>query len=102
MVHVGGAVGGYIYIKILFGREVVWDILPGFKGRQKSSSYKVPSGWSYKEKGSSSSDSGGGRVTQKELDQLLDKISVSGINSLSESEMEILRRAREQMQNQGR
>ena len=33
----------------------------------------------------------------KELDQILDKISHTGINSLSEAEMGILKKAREQM-----
>ena len=39
----------------------------------------------------------GGTVTRAELDRILDKISRTGINSLSESEMETLRKAREQM-----
>ena len=38
-----------------------------------------------------------GRVTQQELDNLLDKISREGINSLSEEEMKRLELAREQM-----
>ena len=97
IVHLGGALAGYLYIKIKFRKEIVWDILPDFNVKQKSSSCRVPSGWSV---GESSSDSGS-RVTQNELDQLLDKISLSGINSLSEDEIEALRRAREQMQ-QGR
>jgi hypothetical protein len=41
-------------------------------------------------------------VTQVELDRLLDKISVGGINSLSEEELARLRLAREQMKRQGR
>lgn len=96
VVHLGGALGGYLYIHFLFGREASWDILPSFK--QKNSAYKAPSGWDFK---SNSSTGANERVTQKELDRLLDKISTSGINSLSEDEMETLRRAREQMQ-QGR
>lgn len=98
IVHLGGALGGYLYIKIIFGRQVAWDILPSFKGRKKSASCRVPDGWTASSSDSGSSD--GGKVTQKELDQLLDKISVSGINSLSEEEMDALRRAREQMQQQ--
>lgn len=97
VVHLGGALGGYLYIRFLFGREVAWDILPSFKG--KSNPYRAPAGWDF----TGSTGSSGSAVTQKELDRLLDKISNSGINSLSEEEMETLRRAREQMQqNRGR
>lgn len=98
IVHLGGALGGYIYIKILFGKQVAWDILPNFKSQKSNSSYRVPKDWSLtNDKGSSE-----GKVSQHELDRLLDKISVSGINSLSEEEMNTLRRAREQMQQRGR
>ena len=96
IVHLGGALGGYIYIKILFGREVSWDFLPKFKSGGKSSSSRMPDGWSFTGNKSSS----GERVSQQELDRLLDKISISGINSLSEDEMDTLRQAREQMQQQ--
>ena len=69
-------------------------------GRERSSG-KIPRGWSF---GSSSDDRKNpnreprsGRVTQQELDDLLDKISREGINSLSEEEMKRLELAREQM-----
>ena len=39
----------------------------------------------------------GGRVSPRELDALLDKISREGINSLSEYELARLRQAREEM-----
>ena len=38
-----------------------------------------------------------GRVTSAELDELLDKVSRYGINSLSEHELARLRQAREEM-----
>ena len=97
IVHLGGALGGYIYIRLLFSKEISWDIFP--RSKHKKSSYRVPSGW---DTVGNSSDSGS-QVTQSELDHMLDKISNSGINSLSEEEMEKLRSAREQMQqNRGR
>lgn len=92
IVHLGGALGGYLYIKFKFGSQVAWDILPGVSRRRSSNPlYRVPRDWSIKT--GSSEDT----VTQKELDCLLDKISASGINSLTDEEMEKLRRAREQM-----
>lgn len=95
LVHIGGAVGGFLYIRTLFRQQIAWGILPGFKKNKHSSSYEVSSGWSM-----GSTNGSDNRVTQKELDRLLDKISVSGINSLSAEEEDTLRRAREQMQSQ--
>ena len=40
------------------------------------------------------------KVSQAELDRILDKMSLSGINSLTEAEMETLRKAREQMRSE--
>ena len=87
--HLGGALGAYLYLKILFGKEIVWDILPKFGGRKIGTAYKPPPpGWSFIDKGT---------VPQSEIDRLLDKISETGINSLTQEEEEILRKAREQM-----
>jgi hypothetical protein len=97
IVHLGGALGGYLYIKLLFSKEIIWDIFP--LSKNKHPSCKVPSGWSI-DKNPLSSGSGS-FISQKRLDQLLDKISNSGINSLSNDEMDDLRKAREEMQ-QGR
>ena len=87
--HLGGALGGYIYLRIFFRKEIAWDIIPKFGGSKHGAAYEVPSGWT-----KINSDD---HVPQKELDRLLDKISVSGINSLTPEEEETLRRAREQM-----
>jgi len=86
--HLGGFFGGYLYIKLLY-RNDVWDFLSVFKfGRNKTmySMSNPPPGWSVED-----------RVSQAELDRILDKISSTGINSLSEKEMETLAKAREQM-----
>ena len=90
LVHLGGFLGGYIYIKYLYRDQIAWDFF-SFIFRKKRGLCKVdgtPAGWSM-----GKSDI----VSQKELDRVLDKISRSGINSLSEEEMETLRKAREQM-----
>jgi len=82
-------------------------LLDLFKGQKSASSgNRPPPGWSFasspkdrtSEKRSAPSVFDISRpVTQAELDRILDKISVSGINSLSEDETNALRRAREQM-----
>jgi membrane associated rhomboid family serine protease len=94
IVHLGGALGGYIYLRIACSKEIRWDLLPSFRSG-KSSSYEVPSGWSM-----SKDPESGDRVSQKELDRLLDKISETGINSLTPEEEETLRCARDQMKRQ--
>jgi membrane associated rhomboid family serine protease len=98
LVHLGGALGGYLFIKFRYSREIVWDILPKFGDGHRP--YKAPSGWSFTgSSDSSASTSTTAHVSQKELDRLLDKISAQGINSLSEEELERLRSARKQMHN---
>ncbi len=87
--HLGGAVGGYLYLKIFFSREIVWDFLPKFRGAPRKAS-KPPSGWNVISGNSET-------VSQRELDRLLDKISSSGINSLTPEEEDTLMRARDQM-----
>lgn len=104
LAHLGGFLGGYVYIKFLFGKNVPWDLF-GFllPGAKKSSN--PPRGWTlhqpqqheqqhdYEEHLRNPEQ----KVTQRELDQIMDKISLAGINSLSENEMRILKKAREQM-----
>lgn len=106
--HLGGLVGAYLVIRIFHKKQIQWDPLSFlFSG---GSSRKTPPGWKVNDTSSNEyrrqeppppprefSDSD--RVTQGELDRILDKIADSGINSLSESEMNVLRRAREQMKN---
>ena len=87
--HLGGALGGYLYLKIFFSKEILWDFLPKFGGGGRSPS-KPPPGWSVVGGNSKT-------VSQRELDRILDKISETGINSLTEEEEETLRSAREQM-----
>jgi membrane associated rhomboid family serine protease len=90
--HLGGVLGGYLYLKIFFSREIQWDFLPkiGGGGGGEHFTSKPPPGWNVV--------SGKGEaVSQRELDRLLDKISATGINSLTPEEEDTLRRARDQM-----
>ncbi|OGV61000.1 MAG: hypothetical protein A2X45_14290 [Lentisphaerae bacterium GWF2_50_93] len=89
LAHVGGFLGGYLYIRLLY-KDEIWDMLSVFKFGKGKSLYSMkspPPGWSVTDK----------QVTQAEMDRILDKLSATGINSLTEQEMETLRKAREQM-----
>jgi membrane associated rhomboid family serine protease len=116
LVHIVGFIGGYLFIKFFFRREMLWDPLSAFFGRR---GYRPPrnnasgddgaSGWTYRRSPDREPDYGpnfsagsnfgfnGARVSQRELDYLLDKISRSGINSLTEQELQRLKQAREEM-----
>ena len=116
LVHIVGFVSGYLFIKLFFRREMLWDPLNSLTGRR---GYRPPpprndggssaSGWTYRRSPDRDSDYGpnfstgsdygynGTRVSQRELDYLLDKISRTGINSLTEQELQRLKQAREEM-----
>lgn len=108
LVHLGGLVGGYLFIKLICGRQLAWDPFRwrrgsrrgGFGGAPKPEpeSFRRYSGADYRRGGESGGSGGDDRpVSGAELDMLLDKISREGINSLSEYELARLRRAREEM-----
>ena len=118
LAHIGGLVGGYLFLKVFFRREILWDPLSSLAGRR---GYRPPpppkndsgnasaSGWTYRRSPDREPDYGpnfssgsnfgfnGTRVSQRELDYLLDKISRTGINSLTEQELQRLKQAREEM-----
>lgn len=90
MAHLGGLVGGYLYMRIVYKDQVfslyayLRSLLGGGGGSRRASR-----GWTVTPATPA--------IPANELDRLLDKISQSGINSLSELEMETLRRAREEI-----
>lgn len=114
LAHLGGFLGGYLLMKCLRGVRLEWDPLRMFaSGGNRRTSGASNSGrgfrsadyradWNRPDVNVSVDGSGERLVTQVELDRLLDKISVGGINSLSEEELTRLRLAREQMKRQGR
>ncbi|MCK4983049.1 MAG: rhomboid family intramembrane serine protease [Victivallaceae bacterium] len=107
LAHIGGLIGGYLYIRLFCRRLIIWDPVSAllrskkFGGRKTSSkgwtvntpplNFKTKSKFDFENKDPETP------VSQKELDYLLDKVSRHGINSLSEAEMATLRKAREQM-----
>ena len=87
LAHLGGFVGGYVLIRVLFHGNTAWD---PFR-RKRVINWKTP------EPGPAPHFDRGAPVSRDELDALLDKISRYGINSLSPEELERLKRAREEM-----
>ncbi len=104
LAHIGGLIGGYLYIELFCRKLIIWEPL-AFLLPKKRFGEGGGHGWTIKttplkfktkdfdfeEKDHNTP------VSQKELDYLLDKVSRTGINSLSEAEMATLRQAREQM-----
>ena len=85
LAHLGGLVGGYLFIRLRYPRMVVWDVF-----RPRVRNIRTDNGPEEVRHRSGSESSA-------ELDALLDKISRYGINSLSEYELARLRQAREEM-----
>ena len=105
LAHIGGFIGGFLFMEMWAAEVVVWHPLGALFGKRsvsfprpedqgEAAPSKPPRGWTVS---AYDSYTKGNAVSRAELDRLLDKISRSGINSLSESEMETLRKAREQM-----
>lgn len=91
LAHLGGVLGGYLYLKLLFRSALPWDpfrrkIRPGETPRRFRVTPEPPPDLR-----------NDGPVGSRELDTLLDKVSRQGINSLSEQELARLRQAREEM-----
>ncbi len=108
LVHIGGFLGGYLMMRFAYRRFVQWDPVEillqkaGMSSAASSSSStrrrpaSPPSGWTVRN-ADYAPPPPSGRVSQQELDTLLDKVSAGGINSLTEAELARLRQAREQM-----
>jgi membrane associated rhomboid family serine protease len=100
LAHLGGLFAAYFYIKTVY-RGRAWDMFAFLKSGNRPSS----KGWNLnKQRPPRSPDFGspGAEPAKKELDRILDKISISGINSLTEDEMNCLRKAREHMKSRNR
>lgn len=96
LAHLGGFIGGYILIKIIYGSRLPWDPLRLVKVPEMPK-FTTPPPASSGNDASGSKNSADAPVTQRELDALLDKLSRDGINSLSEYELQRLKKARRQM-----
>ena len=108
LAHLGGFVGAYFYLMLFCRRDVIWSLKDLFRGFRtfKAAGSGTAAG---NDSGSSQTEQPSGgptphitRVSQQEVDRLLDKISREGINSLSDYERAELQFFREQMKNSGR
>lgn len=101
LAHIGGFIGGMLLMRFAYRRYVQWDPLAFLGGSlpndHRRSAAPPPRGWTVRDNTYAPPPTG--RVTQQELDALLDKLSRGGVNSLSEAELARLRQAREQMRN---
>ncbi|MCP4401026.1 MAG: rhomboid family intramembrane serine protease [bacterium] len=102
LAHLGGFISAYFYLKHLYGNQV-WDIFGAFHGllpkrspRKKKvprdSKSKMPEGWKVY-----SNPKAPSIVSKEELNRLLDKISEHGMQSLTQEELETLKRASGEM-----
>lgn len=99
LAHLGGFLAGYCYLKLLRDLPIAWDPLRSFMTAGRSAG----GGRSARPRsGPDSAGDGCFRASQRDVDQLLDKISEYGVNSLTPEEFATLRRFREQMKRQGR
>jgi hypothetical protein len=94
LAHLGGFLGGYLMMKIYFGSNLPWDPMKKLFPQKKFSRPQEEKKSSYSPNKTVSPDT---PVSPRELDYLLDKLSQTGINSLTEAEIERLRQARRQM-----
>ena len=93
LAHLGGFIGGYLTMRFMFGKNLPWDPLRKiFKSIPKPDFKSTPP-----PPNPSADRANETRVSSQELDALLNKLSTSGINSLSEYELARLRKARRQM-----
>jgi len=112
LAHLGGFVGAYIFVMLFCKREVAWHLGDLFRGKGvRSSSGSTPPPPPQDPQGAAggSQDNTANaphwhieKVSQQEVDRLLDKISREGINSLSDYERAELQFFREQMQSHRR
>ena len=98
LAHLGGFIGGYVLIKIIYRSRLPWDPFRFIKFSGMPKFTPPPASQPRPEStGSRPANDVNAPVTQRELDALLDKLSRDGINSLSEYELERLKKARRQM-----
>lgn len=96
LAHLGGAAFGFFYVRWMRGQLPLPDLTGIFKIRKKAEKpkrkYKVHINHEMKNNASNAS-SKNSQTNQKEIDMILDKISKSGYDSLSNKEKETLFRA---------
>ncbi len=108
--HIGGFFAGMLMMLLFFRQAVAWNPLSFLTGNSHSNERRpIPPGWSIsgnsatppkQPESADFSTNPDAPVTQRELDMLLTKLSEKGINGLTETELQRLRKAREQLRSQ--
>lgn len=93
LAHLAGFISGYLLMKLIAKDDILWDPLK----RKTSAAPPPPRPKQEKMRNTADTADDSAPVSNAELDALLDKISSSGINSLSDYELSRLRKARKQM-----
>ena len=96
LVHLGGLVGGYFYMRFTYPKET-YNVFKLLKFSSKKSPNAPRSSAAH-----SSTAAKNWKFTNStaiNLNAILDKISKTGINSLTEKELEVLKKARDKMRN---
>lgn len=96
VLDIGGFLGGYLFMRLFLAGEVRWDMLDFLtSGVRRGGKRSVPHESGVRPgDGPPSAERG---IDHHEVDRILDKLSRTGINSLTEEEIGILEHVREQM-----
>ena len=92
LLYVGGFLGGYLFTRIFLRKEVQWDPLDFLTKREPVGPGRTP--YEFKQKPKAGPDVS---FDRNEVDRILDKLSRTGINSLTPEEVAVLEKVREQM-----
>ena len=100
LAHILGFAAGYLFMKLFAKHLVHWDPLSVLKGRTASISghipkISIPNQWKVRTTVCKPEQAG----SVRDVERILAKLSRDGINSLTEEEQDILRKAREEMLN---
>ena len=91
LLDVGGFIGGYLFMRIFLRQLIQWDPLD-FLLKRKGTARNIP--YEFKQPPKNTS---GPSLDRNEVDRILDKLSRTGINSLTPEEVAVLEKVREQM-----
>jgi membrane associated rhomboid family serine protease len=93
LVHLGGFVGAYIYLKIAYGNKMEWDPLAFLRGGKGKDSMRAP-GFAPPPRDVPANGGKTTDISQQQVDEILDKLSRHGANSLSDADRAVLNEAR--------
>lgn len=93
---VGGFLGGYLFMKLFARKYVSWELLDVFLPKRGGGGASPPPSYTFNPNPKPSSGAAG----SNEIDRILEKLSRTGINSLTPEEVKVLEDLRERMRKQ--